>query len=78
MAVCILVVQAHMYDSACVWWVCACINVHIETQDNLEKAKAPTETSKEKHALTRKVVGYKNWRQRWCKKEGNKVLGKEK
>ena len=23
-------------------------------------------------------MGYRNWRQRWCKKEGNKVLGKEK
>ena len=22
-------------------------------------------------------MGYRNWRQRWCKKEGNKVLGKE-
>ena len=33
-------------------------------------------TSKEKHSLTRKMVGYRNWRQRWCKKEGNKVLGK--
>ena len=33
-------------------------------------------TSKEKHSLTRKLVGYRNWRQRWCKKEGNKVLGK--
>ena len=35
-------------------------------------------TSKEKHSLTRKLVGYRNWWQRWCKKEGNKVLGKEK
>ena len=35
-------------------------------------------TCKEKHSLTRKLVGYRNWRQRWCKKEGNKVLGKEK
>ena len=35
-------------------------------------------TSKEKHSLTRKLVGYRNWRQRWCKKEGNKVLGKDK
>ena len=34
------------------------------------------ETSKEKHSLTRKLVGYRNWRQRWCKKEGNKVLRK--
>ena len=33
-------------------------------------------TSKEKHSLTRKLVGYRNWRQRWCKKEGNKVFGK--
>ena len=33
-------------------------------------------TSKEKHSLTRKLVGYKNWRQWWCKKEGNKVLRK--
>ena len=23
-------------------------------------------------------MGYRNWRQRWCKKEGNKVLGKKK
>ena len=36
------------------------------------------DTSKEKHSLTRKMVGYRNWRQRWCKKEGNEVLGKEK
>ena len=36
------------------------------------------ETSKEKHSLTRKLVGYRNCRQRWCKKEGNKVFGKEK
>ena len=34
------------------------------------------ETSKEKHSLTRKLVGYRNWRQRWRKKEGNKVLRK--
>ena len=33
-------------------------------------------TSKEKHSLTRKLVGYRNWRQRWCKKKGNKVLRK--
>ena len=33
-------------------------------------------TSKEKHSLTRKLVGYRNWRQWWCKKEGNKVLRK--
>ena len=26
--------------------------------------------------FSNKKVG--NWRQRWCKKEGNKVLGKEK
>ena len=37
-----------------------------------------TSTSKEKHSLTRKLVGYRNWRQRWCKKEGNKVLGGQK
>ena len=36
------------------------------------------DTSKEKHSLTRKLVGYRNWRQRWCKKEGNKVLRKDK
>ena len=36
-------------------------------------------TSKEKHSLTRKLVGYRNWRQRWCKKKGNNVLhGKRK
>ena len=35
-------------------------------------------TSKGKHSLTRKLVGYRNWRQRWCKKEGNKVLRKGK
>ena len=34
------------------------------------------ETSKEKHSLSRKLVGYRNWRQWWCKKEGNKVLRK--
>ena len=36
----------------------------------------PVFTSKEKHSLTRKLVGYRNWRQWWCKKEGNKVLRK--
>ena len=35
------------------------------------------ETSKEKHSLTRKLVGYKNWRQRWCKKEGRRFLEKK-
>ena len=35
-------------------------------------------TSKEKHSLTRKLMGYKNWRQRWCQKDGNKVLRKGK
>ena len=34
------------------------------------------ETSKEKHSLTRKLVGYRNWKQWWCKIEGNKVLRK--
>ena len=34
-------------------------------------------TRKEKHFLTRKLVGYKIGGQEWCKKEGNKVLGKE-
>ena len=33
-------------------------------------------SSKEKHSLTRKLVGYRNWRQKWCKMEGNKVLRK--
>ena len=33
-------------------------------------------TSKEKHSLTRKLVGYRNWRQWHCKKKGNKVLRK--
>ena len=42
----------------------------IRVEDNL--------SSKEKHSLTRKLVGYMNWRQGWCKKEGNKVLGKDK
>ena len=32
-------------------------------------------TSKEKHSLTRKVVGYRNWNHKWCR---NKVFGKEK
>ena len=31
-------------------------------------------TSKERHFLTRKLVGYRNWKQKWCKKLGNKVL----
>ena len=35
-------------------------------------------TSKEKHSLTRKLVGYRNWRQRWCKKEGNKKINDTK
>ena len=39
------------------------------------KIKKIEKTSKEKHFITRKLVGY---RQRWCKKEGNEVLGKEK
>ena len=33
-------------------------------------------TIKEKHSLTRKLVGYRNRRQRWCKKEGNNETGK--
>ena len=33
-------------------------------------------TSKEKHFLTRKLVGYRNWGQMWCEKKGNKVLRK--
>ena len=37
----------------------------------------PVFTSTEKHSLTRKLVGYWNWRQRWCKKEGNKVWEKK-
>ena len=36
------------------------------------------ETSKEKHSLMRKLVGYRNWRQWWCKKVEKKGLGKEK
>ena len=36
------------------------------------------ETSEEKHSLTRNLVGYRNYRQRWCKKEENKCLGKDK
>ena len=28
------------------------------------------------HSLTKKLVGYRNWRQKSCKKERNKVLGK--
>ena len=39
-------------------------------------AHFPILTSKEKYSLTRKLVGYWNWRQWWCKKEGNKVLRK--
>ena len=35
-------------------------------------------TSKEYHSLTRTLVGYRNRRQWWCKKEGNNVLGKDK
>ena len=35
-------------------------------------------TRNEKRSLTRKLVGYRNWRQRWCKREGNKVLRKGK
>ena len=31
-----------------------------------------------KNSLKRKLVGYRNWKHRWCKKEGNKVLGKDK
>ena len=31
-------------------------------------------TTKEKHSLMRKLVGYRNWRQRW---KGSSFLGKE-
>ena len=40
------------------------------------KEQVNKKTSKEKHSLTRKLVGYRNWRQRGCIKEGNKVLRK--
>ena len=36
------------------------------------------ETSKVKDSLTRKLAGYRNWRQWWCKKEENKGLRKRK
>ena len=52
-----------------------------EVDDNGEPQRNTRFTivkSKEKHSLTRKLVGYRNWRQRWRKKEGNNVLGKEK
>ena len=50
----------------------------LKSADLYESIKLKIEkTSKEKH-LTRKLVGYRNWRQRWCKKEGNKVFGKQK
>ena len=36
------------------------------------------ETSKEKHSLTRKLVGYRKWTQRWCKKrKGTRFLEKK-
>ena len=50
------------------------LSVFADIIDNKIKNK----NSKDKHSLTRKLVGYRNWRQRWCKKEGDKVLGKEK
>ena len=46
------------------------------TQTALNQVSMYNATSKEKHSLTRKLVGYRNWRKRWCIKEGNKVLGK--
>ena len=44
------------------------------------RRKITEEASEENHSLTRKSVGYRNWRRRqwWCKNEGNKVMGKEK
>ena len=32
-------------------------------------------SSKEKHSLMRKLVGYRNWRQRWCKKGREQGFG---
>ena len=52
--------------------VAACANNGYNITSNLHHATSIT--SKEKHSLTRKFVGYRNWRQWWCKKEGNKVL----
>ena len=48
-------------------WVCVGVGGHlpvliIDKNDNLKIE----ETSKEKHSLTRKLVGYRNWRQWWC------------
>ena len=47
----------------------------IDKKNDNEKIE---ETSKEKHSPTRKLklVGYRNWRQRWFKTEGNKVFEK--
>ena len=57
--------------------MCTCTVAH-GGADSEGGAQTLMVTSKEKHSLTRKFVGNRNWRQRWCKKEGNKVLGKEK
>ena len=62
---CVLIVHASISR-------CGDINIYTTTYATL------VFTSKEKLSLTRKLVGYRNWRQRWCKKEGNKVFGKEK
>ena len=36
-------------------------------------------TNKEKHSLTRKLVGYRNWRQKWCgvKRKGTRFWVKD-
>ena len=65
--------SAGQMTSAEMWWprysTEGVINTHLESL---------SVTSKQKHSLTRKLVGYRNWRQRWCKKEGNKGFWKRK
>ena len=51
---------------------CQYLPVFADIIDNKIKIRG-NNASKEKHSLTRKLVGYRNWSQRLCKKEGNKV-----
>ena len=47
------------------YFIQGCLRPHIE------------HCNKEKRSLKRNLVGYRNWRQKWCKKEGEMVLRKK-